>query len=1210
MTCPQTDSWMSDHLLGEVLGATAQDHIADCDSCRQAYEAMNAVEQQIQAVSAPDDLAESIMAKIQAQPRPNSARSLKATAQTSPPNTRPSSRLRQAAWGRRMAMAAGILLLAAASTAGLVKTVVQSSKPPEDSKQTPDWSLHAKLQCLAPNSLRVGDRARLELVVLWPHKISDKQNLKLSLSGSLQARSHWPTQIQLEPGRKLRIPIEVEAVAPGTGGLHGQLGPARLRVDWTIEPSLERVEWAHVAVLDQHRPMADINLRPDSLKLLEPRAITVELIPGPLADSQWAMGEILRRPKGCFEQQYSSLVPNLVVLDMAQQQGAVPASRVQEAEDNIRRGLPRLERFQGSRGSFSLHSRTRARVYLSILGVDLYARLVERSLADEKLLEHALSGLLDWQDTTGEFFAERSERYRLSPLARTALATRALIRAGAPSLAVQKSLNWLVSELRSNDFSKFDDYDLAVAARTLLADTSHMGAVEALATALLKRAQRHQHGHHWRPGRRRLLGSGAHSRRIETTAIVAQVLGELGQNEGASKAISWILKNRHPKRGFGDSQASLEVLGAYQHCQHIVNVASGELQIDLLGEPDADPLVSIDLSEDSLRSLRLDQADSDEARRQLFQRIVTKGLRLRHRGQGLMTVRVVVSGLAPDSSKRWRSSELRDQSRVLKVSILRPRSVVKGQVQLWRIKAKNVGSKLILSPIFELALPSGFRINDPNELDALVDDGQIFDFEQLSDRLIFYLPHLDPGQFVSFPLRLVADSEGVFQSGWARVHPASQNGTLAQLPSVTLTVHAQASKPAEQAQPQLESSSSKKAQALSRQGSDGEDPEESEDEAPDLSAEALRKGFVVAWDPALGPLDLDYSQLPYSTKALEQLLVRALLRGLPAASRVTTVERDRIWDFEIKANQTWSNGDPVLVDDFIRSWDIARGLLDSGDLSPRFGQEVFDTLKNMEVIAYSSTQLRIVLATENSNFLSLLARAPFLPQPKQMADKAATNGAYTVAEATPERWVLLRRKGPKDESKMVTIRVEALDEDGKSALAEGEKRADIYWSLRSKGLIFDTLGVSLHGVAQRSGAATLLQRVIAKKRSAIAAEVDWLDAYSLDDQGVPSRLDSEILQQASALPLIEVAYAHKNLRPFAEGLADQLWDAGFTLFLHNLALSPGDSRNGLEIKRSGTIALGALRAHLSTLRGKAKLDANGALSYPPQLLFKAPVRKN
>lgn len=140
-----------------------------------------------------------------------------------------------------------------------------------------------------------------------------------------------------------------------------------------------------------------------------------------------------------------------------------------------------------------------------------------------------------------------------------------------------------------------------------------------------------------------------------------------------------------------------------------------------------------------------------------------------------------------------------------------------------------------------------------------------------------------------------------------------------------------------------------------------------------------------------------------------------------AAESWQVLDNGRLYRFEIRQDARWSNGDPVLAADFLRSLRLAvdpyRAAVTAGLLTPiENAQQVLagaSAPDSLGVTAVSERRLEIRLTRPTPWILEVLAHPVSFPlHPREGAVSGLeVNGAYELAEWTPNAIIRLRKNG-------------------------------------------------------------------------------------------------------------------------------------------------------------------------------------------------------
>lgn len=222
-------------------------------------------------------------------------------------------------------------------------------------------------------------------------------------------------------------------------------------------------------------------------------------------------------------------------------------------------------------------------------------------------------------------------------------------------------------------------------------------------------------------------------------------------------------------------------------------------------------------------------------------------------------------------------------------------------------------------------------------------------------------------------------------------------------------------------------------------------------------------GLPQTFDPAFAAAPPDTDLVRAIFEGLTDYDPRTLAPVPAVAVRWEQSNGGRIWTFYLRQDALWSNGESVVADDFVRSW---QRTLKIGDLAPH--TDLLDNIegsvaetpptasaspspKAADVIerkfgaeAVSERVLRVRLRRPDMNFPALVAHPVFRPVKvtndqdtgKLVAGGLVSNGAFSLAKNAGERVLLERAENYWDKGQVTLERVEFVGEKNvESALA-------------------------------------------------------------------------------------------------------------------------------------------------------------------------------
>jgi len=1096
MTCERTDEILEGLTLGEGPGSGAdaglerEAHLSACGPCRAAADQLREVEGALRAVRAPAGFADGVAARIEA-------------GRASPAHV--PSRF----WTLGRAAVAASLLATLAMGAVYIERAGRrlearlegkaappgaGTPPPAVAAVAPAFSLEVE----APAALSVGDeveavvRLRRDAGTAAPFEVS----IEALATDALEAFVVGPDTALLPSGadRRLRLVLR---------GAHA--GPASVTVvARAVHPDparpesrpVERSAARAVLVLPDGRalsvgagaslagPRAQVlaRLPLEALRLGAPRALTLRVLSGALAEAELGLRDLVREPHGCFEQTTAATYPSLMVLTLARETGQVPPALEARARDAATKGARRLGKFQMPDGGFSYHGDgpslpwltaygLQELAHLARAGVEVEAGRIERAAARLLAFEDGRGGLAGAEDPGSSSDADGFDVSGASEVAVRAFAAHALAASGAARVTgvADARIARIVDRVeREAAEARRSVYELALAAKALHA-LGRAAPARALAARIeAAAAPWGEKGVAWSHGASRTLSlAGGRAADVETTALAVQVLLACGDPALAARGLAGLFALRRAD-GYGGTQAAVQALEAVRAAGGVGGRPEGVLTAHLGGALAArvelsgaggDGLIELPLRQAgaaagpaSADPGSLDRAAIDRGAADAVRLAVERGVELTFVGEGTARVQVVASGVAPFDFALSGPSGLEGGPDRLTVSVERPASAPEGP-QLWTIRVANPTKVIFLAPMIAADLPAGFTLEGDGGLAALIGAG-ILAHEIHDGRLALYLADLHPGASLALPVRLLAAFPGRLTTGAVEAYAYYDRAeTLALAPTERVTVERAPPPPEEPAGPAFDAEAASVERLIARVAPPvaprpvraSDDEETGSDEggpAPRTRATTpekpgtarprrhqLKDTILVAWDRSLGPLPLDLEAFPLGCGDLDRVLTRSLAASLPDIAELEAGP-DGAEVFRLDpARARWSDGAPILPVDVMRSWERARATL-GGSTAPSekrpalMDVKSLDLLERMEWRAVGDRAIQVRAPFSTSEMCARLAMVPFLIGPREApADgklsSLVTSGGYSVKSVSPERITLISR------ARDLQLRVEA-----------------------------------------------------------------------------------------------------------------------------------------------------------------------------------------
>jgi len=476
--------------------------------------------------------------------------------------------------------------------------------------------------------------------------------------------------------------------------------------------------------------------------------LVAKLFPSQLSSALDGLEGSLRMPHGCFEQTSSATYPNVLIYDYLKRAKKLTPRFEKRARRYIGLGYQRLLTFEVPGGGFEWFGRAPANQILTAYGLMEFRDMSRVFPVDEKVIQRTQQWLIRRQGGDGSWSPDpRSISDGLwrtgfnGRLMVTAYIAWSLAESGYTGPALGKALGFLLA----NRERVKDPYTLSLvtAAMARAKKTAAAGTADRLAQL----ARRSGKLVHFNPAYATAYYGRGRAGAVETTALAAYALGQLGHSpKVAAGAVSYLAENRDHRGTWHSTQGTILALRAL-----------------LQGGPgDRDQSVTLRVNGEEGGSYKL-EAGSDRAVLVELGNKVRQGVNVielsavrrggrgeRTNGQARTTFQVVATYTLP-----WRDKDAEeDRPLVLKVSYDRTKvnlgGIVPVEVQLTYRRPEPSGMVLL-----SLGLPAGLTPL-PSDLKALTSAGTVARHERAGDRLNLYIDRVANGGTLRFKLRLKA----------------------------------------------------------------------------------------------------------------------------------------------------------------------------------------------------------------------------------------------------------------------------------------------------------------------------------------------------------------------------------------------------------------------------------------------------------------------
>ncbi len=257
-----------------------------------------------------------------------------------------------------------------------------------------------------------------------------------------------------------------------------------------------------------------------------------------------ALDGVFQRPTGCFEQTSSSTYPNVLLLAVLRKSQASSPEVEQKALAYIEEGYQRLLTFEAPAGGFGMYRGEKPEVRLTAYGLLELSDMAKVFAVDPELIARSKQWLYGQQQADGSFttFASSStdpEARARDALRTTAYVARALAQTGDRDPRLERALDYVKSTSEPGDA-----YTVALRALAL-AVAGKPDEARALVKRLLPFVQRRDGDAFWTASDESFWYSRGDSYAVELTALIAQALGLLGEEDALRRsALDYLTKSR------------------------------------------------------------------------------------------------------------------------------------------------------------------------------------------------------------------------------------------------------------------------------------------------------------------------------------------------------------------------------------------------------------------------------------------------------------------------------------------------------------------------------------------------------------------------------------------------------------------------------------------------------------------------------------------
>jgi hypothetical protein len=454
---------------------------------------------------------------------------------------------------------------------------------------------------------------------------------------------------------------------------------------------------------------------------------------------------LLHRPYGCGEQTISSTYPNLMILKFVKPEAAI----ARKARTFLQKGYERLLGYQVADGGFTYWGgKDKSNIALTAYAIRFLTDAGSQIVVDDDVVKRASDWLLRQQRADGSW----SERYvweKQEDLERTKMLTTYIARSLAMNKDSDKTeLNKALEYLRKRNGEIDEPYSLALYGLASL-DAGDLGAAEAVVKRLEGMAISEGDGVYWKLETNTPFYGWGTAGRIETTALVTNLLIRISKSAPSpqreqliGKGTIFLLKNKDRYGVWYSTQTTINVLDAFLAAiGHEKTTGAQQIRVSLNGQS----LPVIDVAADRFEPVVLDLTDKIDP--------ADNTIEVNSTSTGPMMSQTVATHYID-----WKDADVSgrtvNQSRALKLDYHcdKTSAAIMQEVNC-SVKAERVGFQGYGMLLAEIGTPPGADVSRESLEKAIDSDWSISRYDILPDRIVVYMWSKAGGTSFNFKFR-------------------------------------------------------------------------------------------------------------------------------------------------------------------------------------------------------------------------------------------------------------------------------------------------------------------------------------------------------------------------------------------------------------------------------------------------------------------------
>ncbi|HRA39479.1 MAG TPA: MG2 domain-containing protein [Pyrinomonadaceae bacterium] len=598
-----------------------------------------------------------------------------------------------------------------------------------------------------PKFLTVGDEIFLPTQVRNYTQTKQRVGVKMDAANWFTSLGAGTQQIEVGAGESKNAVFGFRANIPVNGGKQRVTATAASDADAIERPVTVRPDGQEIVRTDSKIASGTqrFDLTFPSNAITATQKAELKVYPNLYSHVAESVEGLLERPYGCGEQTVSSTYPNLMLLKFAK-----PGSPIAvKAQNYLQKGYERLLGYQAADGGFTYWGgKDTSDVALTAYAIRFLNDAGSQITVDDDVIKRASTWLIKQQRADGSW-AKRYNWETAEDTGRTKMITTYIARSLAMNKDADKSvLKPALDYLRARNNEIDEPYALALYGLASL-DSGDRAAAEDVASRLESMAISEGDGVYWKLETNTPFYGWGTAGRIETTALVTQLLIKVRKDkptertaELISKGTIFLLKNKDRYGVWYSTQTTINVLDAFLAAiGDAKTIQAQRLEITLNGQP----FKTVDVAADRIEPVIFDLTGKLDS--------ATNAIEVRTTASAPMMTQTVATHYI-----EWKDADLSarsvNQSRALKLDYQcdKQAPAIMQEVNC-TVRAERVGFQGYGMLLAEIGTPPGADVSRESLEKAIAADGSISRYDVLPDRIVIYMWSRAGGTNINFKFK-------------------------------------------------------------------------------------------------------------------------------------------------------------------------------------------------------------------------------------------------------------------------------------------------------------------------------------------------------------------------------------------------------------------------------------------------------------------------